>query len=519
MCLALFMLWGFARQQDDAYVDTTTRLVDNAIQGRQEALAHLALDYAIWADAYQNVTVRWDQDWVDGNLYSNIADGVLVLRGNGAVRNAWFNDANAAAATPLTQGVSALLRSKLDLRRLLQQADKVDMAAFGLFIQNGAPVFVTVVPITPDVNSNPSPRDPRLPVDYLVMVDVLTTPEFAQIERALQVENLHFLADGAPSASADMVTLAIPGQDPSMHSVVAWTRERPGAAALAGQIGASVLVLLIIGALTMLLAARLVAAQIRSSAAVAIAHTANRLKSEFISTMSHELRTPMNAIVGYTEMIQEDAQHIGPAAQSIKHDAQRVLDAAQQLGRLISNILDHSRMDSGRLTVMSEEIDVEGVVGELEELMAPLALSNTNSFSVEIDPDATVVLADHLRLQQCLVNLTSNAMKFTQNGHVSVRASRVRRHKRDYVAFEVADTGIGIAPRELAKLFQPFAHANKDIVDRYGGAGLGLSITRGLAHAMGGEITAESTLGVGSRFTLLLPAVELESQAQRRDAA
>jgi signal transduction histidine kinase len=285
---------------------------------------------------------------------------------------------------------------------------------------------------------------------------------------------------------------------------LSWDRQKPGSAAFLGNVGLIVGFLFIIGALALVIARKLVSDQLRAAAEVNGALEASRVKSEFISTMSHELRTPLNAIMGYVELIKEEAED-GASPEAINADADRVLGAARHLARLINDVLDQSRIDAGKLAVAIEAVEVEGVLAEVEELMRPLAIANGNAFKIEAEEDVGQVMADPMRLQQCLINLTGNAHKFTKHGTVTLRAQRMLGHKGAFVRFQIADTGIGMERAELERLFKPFAQANKAIASTFGGTGLGLSITRSLARAMGGDVFAESTLGEGSVFSLVLP--------------
>jgi signal transduction histidine kinase len=503
MGLTLASLWGFAREQNRAFVDASTRLAESAINARLRASAHVALDYAVWNDAYLATTVRWDSDWVDNNFYSSIADGVFVVRADGEVRHAWLAEAHEGERAAITAGIVEAVRRDLNLGRLLSGAEASDMIATTTFVLAGQPVLLSVAPISPEEHNVRQARNPDRPVDYFAAVDVITSAELAEIGEAIQLHDLGFAAGISPPGEAQLALVLNNVSGEGVGNLV-WRRERPGSATFLGNAGWIVLALLVVGAAALLVTRRMVSDHVRADAEVRSAQEASRIKSEFISTMSHELRTPLNAIVGYSEMIQEDAVDLGGAGAAINEDAARVIASARHLARLVNDVLDQSRIDAGKLLIAIEAVEIEGVLAEIEELMRPLALANGNAFEIEVEEGVGQVMADPMRLQQCLINLTGNAHKFTKQGAVALRARRMLDHRGAFVRFEVTDTGIGMERSELQRLFKPFAQA-KGVASKYGGTGLGLSITRSLARAMGGDVFADSTPGKGSVFTLVLP--------------
>jgi PAS domain S-box-containing protein len=230
------------------------------------------------------------------------------------------------------------------------------------------------------------------------------------------------------------------------------------------------------------------------------AEGANMAKSQFLANMSHELRTPLNAVIGYAEILEEDLQMQGQEESAA--DAVKIRSAARHLLTLINEILDLSKIEAGRMEVSPEEVDVTALVAEVVDTMRPMAERNGNRMTVDIAPDATAALTDSMKLRQCLLNLLSNACKFTSNGAIDVRVYRQRGQEGSRLAMEVRDTGIGISAEQQARLFQPFAQADAATTRKYGGTGLGLMISRRLAQLMGGDIVIDSVEGAGSTFTL-----------------
>jgi signal transduction histidine kinase len=512
MGLALALVWGFAREHDRTFEDTSSRLVESAWRAREHASARVALDYAVWNDAYLATTADWNEGWVQNNYYSNVADGVLVLRTDGDVRHAWIADGFEGQHDAIIAGVVDAVEHDLNLGALLSAQSKDEMTATTLYEVGGNPVILSIAPISPEEQAVRQARDPELPVDYLVAIDVVTRTELGAMGQSIEAGGLRF--QPAPSARSSEATIAMTLADVSERTVggLTWARQRPGSAALLGKVGLIVGFLFIIGALALVIARKLVGDQLRAAAEVNGAQEASRVKSEFISTMSHELRTPLNAIMGYAELIKEEAED-GASPEVINTDADRILTAAKHLAQLINDVLDQSRIDAGKISVTPESVVVAAALEGLKQLMLPLAQANGNTLVITCEAEATLVHADPMRLQQCLINLTGNALKFTREGEVSVRARRLLDHQGAYISFEIADTGIGMEKSELDRLFKPFAQANARVSAKYGGTGLGLSITRSLARAMGGDVDAQSALGKGSVFTLRLPAARVQPEA------
>ena len=231
---------------------------------------------------------------------------------------------------------------------------------------------------------------------------------------------------------------------------------------------------------------------------------ANQLKSQFLANMSHELRTPLNAIIGVTEMVLEDAR-------DLKRDdeiepLERVLRAGRHLLELINDILDLSKIEAGKMDLHAEKFSVMQLVGDVVKTIEMLAGKNGNHILLDCPADIGTMNADQIRVRQVLLNLMSNANKFTEKGTVSVKVRRENRDGRDWIAIAVTDTGIGMTPEQLSRLFNDFVQADASTTRKYGGTGLGLAISRRLCQMMGGEITVTSEPGRGSTFLMNLPA-------------
>jgi signal transduction histidine kinase len=236
---------------------------------------------------------------------------------------------------------------------------------------------------------------------------------------------------------------------------------------------------------------------------------ASQHKSQFLANMSHELRTPLNAIIGVSEMLREDAE-------ALKQDTEpldRVLGAGRHLLALINDILDLSKIEAGRMELQLETFPLAPLIAEVVKTIEPLAAKNANQVAVKCDGAIGMLHADQMRLRQALLNLMSNANKFTERGSIAIGARQGQENGRDCVIIEVADTGIGMTPEQMGKLFQEFSQADASTTRKYGGTGLGLAISKRFCQMMGGDITVESEPGRGSTFTIRLPRLVESKEA------
>lgn len=250
-------------------------------------------------------------------------------------------------------------------------------------------------------------------------------------------------------------------------------------------------------------------------AAKEAAEAANIAKSQFLANMSHELRTPLNAIIGYSEMLQEEAEDLDQ--KDLIPDLKRIHGAGTHLLGLINDILDLSKIESGKVELYLETVNISLLIREIIIMVRPLVEKNANVLVVDCADNLGYMKTDLTKVRQSLFNLLSNACKFTKKGKITINVEKEYRksgtlngeeHKSAilYILFKVTDTGVGISPERMEKLFQPFTQADASTTREYGGTGLGLAITKKLSRIMGGDIFVESEVGKGSTFTILLPA-------------
>src|ERR1700730_8528200 len=229
---------------------------------------------------------------------------------------------------------------------------------------------------------------------------------------------------------------------------------------------------------------------------------ASQHKSQFLANMSHELRTPLNAIIGLTEMMVTNAARFG--TEKAQEPLKRVQNAGTHLLGLINQVLDLSKIEAGKLELNPQIVPLAPLIDQVIGTARHLAEQNQNRLVVEAPADLGVLNVDPMRLRQILLNLLSNACKFTKEGDVALRARRLG-DGRDWIEVAVADSGIGMTEEQQTKLFQEFIQADASTAQRFGGTGLGLAISRALARMMGGDVTVTSELGKGSVFTVRLP--------------
>jgi signal transduction histidine kinase/CheY-like chemotaxis protein len=238
---------------------------------------------------------------------------------------------------------------------------------------------------------------------------------------------------------------------------------------------------------------------------------ASRAKSAFLANMSHELRTPLNAVIGYSEMLQEEAQEAGTS--QFLPDLQKIHTAGKHLLALINDVLDLSKIEAGKVDLFLETFDIAALIREVVTTVVPLAEKNHDSIEVCLPDDLGVMQGDATKLRQVLYNLLSNACKFTENGQIALAATRVAAGETERVRMEVSDTGIGMTPEQVDRLFQDFTQGDSSTTRRFGGTGLGLAISRRFCRLMGGDITVRSELNQGSRFTIELPIEQSQESA------
>ena len=253
------------------------------------------------------------------------------------------------------------------------------------------------------------------------------------------------------------------------------------------------------------------AARQEADHAKAAAESANRAKSAFIANMSHELRTPLSAVIGYSEMLEEEAEDGGHAA--MLADLGKIKSNAKHLLHLINDVLDLSKVEANKMDVYAETFDVADFLRDVAGTVDALVRKKSNTLAFDLGRDLGQASTDVTKLRQCLFNLVGNAAKFTEAGRITLGARREVLTDGAWLSFTVADTGIGMTQEQLARLFQRFVQADETTTRRYGGTGLGLALSRAFARLLGGDIDVRSVAGEGTCFTVRIPARMPERQA------
>ncbi len=248
------------------------------------------------------------------------------------------------------------------------------------------------------------------------------------------------------------------------------------------------------------------------SAAKEAAEAANRAKSAFLANMSHELRTPLSAVIGYSEMLEEEMADLNEP--HLVSDLKKIESNARHLLSLINDVLDLSKIEANRMTSYAEDFDVAKLAQEAAATVDSLVKRKDNLLELKLGEDLGAMHTDVVKVRQCLFNLISNAAKFTDHGRITLSIRRDARPEGDWMEFQVADTGIGMTPEQLGRLFQRFAQADESTTRNFGGTGLGLALTRAFCRVLGGDVSVESQLGEGTAFTMRLPVAMPEQPAE-----
>ena len=245
------------------------------------------------------------------------------------------------------------------------------------------------------------------------------------------------------------------------------------------------------------------------------AEEANRAKSEFLANMSHELRTPLNAIIGYSEMLEEDAEDCDQV--DFIPELQKIQGAGKHLLGLINDVLDLSKVEAGHMELYLETFSIMSLVQDVASTMQPVITQNNNILKIQCAADIGTMHADQVKVRQSLFNLLSNASKFTKNGAITVKVSADNIQGKEWINFQIQDTGIGMLPEQLQKVFNAFAQADSSTTRKYGGTGLGLTITKKFVQMMGGAVNVESEVGTGTTFTMQIPQTVKEDATASLD--
>jgi signal transduction histidine kinase len=507
---AFSLLYDLAKGGDRAYAANSTVLVSRAIQGRLDGISTLANDYTEWDLAYQAITENWDETWVKENIYVTAVSSSLVYRPGLGIRFAYTAPKFAQhTQQSLEIGGSAQVK-QLAIDVLAQEAIPGLMGKSTMQSLDGNIALIHVSPFRPSGASGDFLAN-AVRKDVAIVVDYLTPSRLRDLGTAVDVSNLTFeVGAGPPDKDATDIIYPIKSAENQVIGWLKWKNKMPGTTGFAKRGTAILGGILVAFLVAFIVSAHLVRVQLKiHDTARQTAEAANRVKSEFLANMSHELRTPLNSVIGYAEIIQEDAQ-MGQT-EAVGKDAQRIQRSATHLLALINDVLDHSKIEAGKMDIHPEIVDLASTLSDVAESLCSRAKGNNVTLSVACDPEIGDAMIDPVRFKQCLLNVASNAVKFTKDGDVTIAMRPVTLETGPSIRVTITDSGIGMDAEVLSRLFQPFEQADGSTTRNFGGSGLGLAITKQLVEAMGGSICVESELGKGSTFVMIFPRGELEA--------
>jgi signal transduction histidine kinase len=512
-----YLLADLTRQQDRAYASSTRELVLQSVDGLIETNATFSTDYAIWNDAFENITLSENPEWLKSNYNPTNAGATGIVRHGVGLTHLYVKTGYAEARSDIEKYVEKYVASaKFNMHDAYRKSRSLHDVVIGpkaITVFGGHLATIAIQPIRPEPDSNLLQLNPNAPLDYVVFVNFINASTIEAIGRrsAIVKPELH-TSNIRNDDSESRLGIDINDADGKPIARIDWVNAQPGTRAFEDRFGPLALILIVLCAVTTAVTQRLSAGQMRlSEEARLAAEEASHAKSSFLANISHELRTPLNAIIGYSEILEEDcldAQNEVGAS-----DAKKVSRSAYHLLALINDLLDHSKIEAGRMDLNPTQVGLGPLIEDVIDALRVQANDRCNQLILNYDPLLGHAMLDGMRLKQCLLNLTSNALKFTRNGQVTVSARPVVQDNRDFVRFSVKDTGIGMSAATIDKLFVPFVQADETTALKFGGTGLGLVITRRLIEAMGGSVTVESIEGQGSTFVLLVPRGMARSDA------
>ncbi|NKB48723.1 MAG: hypothetical protein GKS02_05080 [Alphaproteobacteria bacterium] len=535
MCLAVGLtIWSAVRQDDITRTDNLS-LANAAIATDQRSILHILHDYSVGDDIYENIVLSPSTLWWEENVRHDLFDesGVSIA----AVYNArdqvsmyrGFEDQTQLGLISLA---SPEIREFLNAVRAEYTGRSEGKTAF---VEIDSSIFMIAGNVIQPHSEESKPDFDTVLYEgsVLLLYRPINEKFIDRISKSFLLPELH-LNSGESFHRRELV---LPLQSPSGSDLIylAWHPDWPSESSLLFIVPPIVLIVLGIILLVRyatsalkrgtneiissrdeaitaerklfeshsLLERRVEERTAELDAARQQAEAASRAKSAFLANMSHELRTPLNAILGYSEIMLEDAELEG--AKERTDDLRKVHRSGRHLLGLINDILDISKIEAGKFELNFDPVNLADSVAEIENTAAPLMESNGNRFKISVPENIGIIECDEQRLRQVMLNLLSNAAKFTENGDIDLF---VERNGDGWVRFMVRDTGIGMNTQQVNDLFQPFVQADSSISQRFGGTGLGLAISQRFVDMMGGRITVESKPEAGSCFTVWLPDIE-----------
>jgi signal transduction histidine kinase len=507
-----FLLADIARDQDNTYVNNTKQFVRQAVEGEIEANATISVEYSKWDDAYVEITRNNDMVWAETNFFSIQSSAIFVVRPNNSpdteIRFTYVGPDFETKRTALTRYAQKMSVKRTEKARSIGSKAYREVYPNGLVNIGGQLASVAVQPLMPSPENQAKLFDAKAPMDYVVVISFVDAGFVEKTKRTFGLEDLKLRllskSDKRAQFETNHIGFNLNDINGATLARIDWKNERPGSSAFSKRFVPIILALLIVGILTTLVTQQIVSGQMRLvELARQAAEDGSKAKSSFLANVSHELRTPLNAIIGFAEIIDEDSSLAGNTTTA--QDARKVCNSAQHLLGLINDLLDHSKIEAGKMDMDPVLTDLHPLIHGVAEVLQSHVAKNNSQLIVRCDPLIGEAIIDGMRLKQCLLNLVSNAAKFTKDGSVTLSARPVDKDGAPFIRITVKDTGIGMSEAVMAKLFVPFVQASESTAKNFGGTGLGLVITRRLCEAMGGSVDVESVEAEGSTFTMLVP--------------
>jgi signal transduction histidine kinase len=507
------LLGDIAADQDTTYAATTEQFVEQAVGSEIASNTNISTEYSLWDDAYEAITLKNDMAWARTNFFSINSSAIFVVRPEAGeaqkMRFTYVDPKVSSSQIALAAFARDLPLARKEKSRSASSSSYSKVLANGLVRIDGRLASVAVQPLQPSPENRDRLFKPDHPLDFVIVITFVSQSFVAETARTFGLEGFSLVAGNADRAggqddAANQISMTLRDINNLPVARLSWANMRPGSSAFSSRLVPIALILFVVGVLTILVTQHIVLGQMRLiELARQAAEDGSKAKSSFLANVSHELRTPLNAIIGFAEIIDEDATYAGNETTS--KDARKVANSAQHLLGLINDLLDHSKIEAGKMDMDPGLTPLLPLVTGVAEVLESHVASNNSQLIVRCDPLIGDAIIDAMRLKQCMFNLVSNAAKFTKDGTVTLSARPVEQNGVPFVRITVKDTGIGMSQATLAKLFTPFVQASESTAKNYGGTGLGLVITRRLCEAMGGSVSVESVEGQGSTFTMLVP--------------
>jgi signal transduction histidine kinase len=500
-----FLLADIAREQDRTYKTTTRDFVKQASKTWVNTNAAISDEYGLWNDAYSKVTLSFDQDWAERNYFSGNVDALGIVSRPKGLRYTYLDEAVAPRAEPIKSFLRQVDLSAHDAYQREPSDKTLSRGPVGLVIIDGKLAALAAQPIRPEGTFDGIKPNANLPIDVTIAVKFIDQAALELLSQSYQLKDVKLHIGKPPVVEqSDRIHFVLTGIDGQTLAWLDWVDVKPGSASFSKRVLPILSGLIFLCLLASVITRWLVGHQVKmSDDARTSAEEASKTKSAFLASVSHELCTPLNAIIGYTEIVGEDCAASG--ASESAEDCKKVLRSAHHLLGLINDLLDHSKIEAGKMDLNPHVTPLLPVFEGVGDALSSLMVKNKTEFILNCDPEIGEAFLDGMRLKQCLLNLVSNAAKFTMDGKITLSARGVDFDGQSHLRISVKDTGMGMNEATLAKLFHPFVQADETTASRFGGTGLGLVITRALVEAMGGQISVESAVGQGSIFTILVP--------------